>query len=192
MRAPRDEPADGGAASLGKKKASQNKFLSAHLGRARPSRCCVLLVVGKRNCCPCQSPASRAKIGQAQKGGCRVKRGGLEGSQPLTRARRQHLAVENRHRPFGDEPATSQRSRQCDLTRFARAAESSRNHVRSGTCASGRPSNHAREGLKPLNYPGCKQRRPGTQAAEPRRAGAEQASSLFRGAEVAAMTEEGA
>ena len=37
------------------------------------------------------------------------------------------------------------------------------------------------------NYPGCKQRRPGAQAAEPRLAGAEQASGLFRGAEVAAM-----
>ena len=62
--------------------------------------------------------------------------------------------------------------------------------MRSGTCASGRPSNHAREELKPLNYPGCKQRRPGAQAAEPRRAGAEQAAEFISLSHAAAMSQE--
>ena len=55
-------------------------------------------------------------------------------------------------------------------------------------CASSRPSNHAREVLNPLNYPGCKQRRPGAQAAEPRRAGAEQAAELISLSHAAAMS----
>ena len=128
------------------------------------------------------------KISQAQTTGTPGQRGGLEDSLPLTSARCQHLVVEIRHQLLGDWPAASHRSKQYESTRFIRAAGSSQNHVRSGTCASGRPPNHAREDLKPLNYPGCKQRRPGAQAAEPRRAGAEQAAEFISLSHAAAMS----
>ena len=55
-------------------------------------------------------------------------------------------------------------------------------------CAAARVPARAREELKPLNYPGCKQRRPRAQAAEPRRAGAEQGAEFISLSHAAAMS----
>ena len=108
------------------------------------------------------------------------------GSQPLTSARRQHIAVEIRHQLLGDGPAASHRSKQYKVTLFMKAEESSKNHMRSGTQASSQSSDHARQKRNQAS----KRSRLQPRGAQRERAkggpSAEGASAFYRGAEPAA------
>ena len=95
---------------------------------------------------PSSSPASRAKIGQAQIGGSRSKRGGLEGRRLLTVVPHRPRAVKVRQVLLGDGPVASNGRTRREHTANRKHGGGSRIGTCSVACASSRPPDHARDG----------------------------------------------